>query len=305
MIVNATRKHELSGFKVEAINYYDTWSLLGAAIFATEYLHDNNCDDVRAVAVDDSWGYAEHWPFIDSDEANRWSNSDPSMQYIVRLVKKGLLVRLPNPYDTGDPELEPTWQYRHVHSRQSPLSDEICSPDFSQEGAVLDESWQPRTSLWYLDETSKVCISLNAFVDGDLDAVMLDGRGCSVAMYRMFQRNLPRHRVAVVHTDDPWPFETGSWEALSDYTDITMDMVRGLIKDTTLLIRRTVARMSCVEPIPIRLTGTSNLSKSEAERGGFEPPMTRRPYRISNPAHSTALPPLQGCGRTRPSGHAR
>ena len=31
----------------------------------------------------------------------------------------------------------------------------------------------------------------------------------------------------------------------------------------------------------------------QAERGGFEPPMTRRPYRISNPARSTAPPPLR------------
>ena len=34
----------------------------------------------------------------------------------------------------------------------------------------------------------------------------------------------------------------------------------------------------------------------KAERGGFEPPWTLRPNRISNPAHSTALPPLHaGC----------
>lgn len=31
----------------------------------------------------------------------------------------------------------------------------------------------------------------------------------------------------------------------------------------------------------------------QAEGGGFEPPMTRRPYWISNPARSTALPPLR------------
>jgi len=44
----------------------------------------------------------------------------------------------------------------------------------------------------------------------------------------------------------------------------------------------------------LKITGeTAILGENEAERGGFEPPWTRRPNRISNPAHSTALPPLQ------------
>ena len=41
-------------------------------------------------------------------------------------------------------------------------------------------------------------------------------------------------------------------------------------------------------------------NSKQTERGGFEPPMTRRPYWISNPAHSTALPPLQAGRKYRP-----
>ena len=240
MIANATKKHELSGLQVGVVNYYDTWCILGGSIFAIEYLIRNVGDDVRSVVVDDSWGYPEHWPYIDSAEEARWANRCPSKEYIESLVRRGLLVRLPEPWQLSDDGTNPIWGYRHVDSRcweESRLLPEVSAPEFRQEDFALCEGWVPKTSYWYLDQTDRVRVSLNAFVGGTLQEIMLDGRGCALAMFRMFQRKRTRHRVAVGDVSGTWPFEEGSWADLDSYVDITMNEIDAMIRDRSLLIR--------------------------------------------------------------------
>jgi hypothetical protein len=64
---------------------------------------------------------------------------------------------------------------------------------------------------------------------------MWDGRGCALAARRVFSQRLLGHQIAIIDSDDPWPFSTGSWADFDEYVDISEQMVKQLQGERTLI----------------------------------------------------------------------
>lgn len=245
MIANATKKHRCRGGDVDCISKGDPYRVLGAAAFIVYYLHKYRNDDIRPVSIDDVWeGGDDFWPHVPLDppytESEAWEKRSPQRELVSELVDAGVLTRVQNRHSDrplyGHVDGIRRWgeilrKQLDTELQYFPFDTHVV-PEFD-----LDPCWRPETKLWFLDETDEVKISLNSFTRGKLSAVMTDGRGCSVATHRMFPRWSRRHRVAVVHTDEAWPFEEGGWDDLERYADFTMREIHTLIENKTLIIR--------------------------------------------------------------------
>ena len=241
MIANATAKHRLRGLLVDCLDRSDPWRILGAASFIVYYLHKYRADDIRPISVDDAWEGGDcDWPFVPYepfDESEAWEKRNPAADLVDDLAGLGILLRMQDPIGQSHGLTKEIWQYRHILSRTDDRASMGLQSSFELTNFVIDPGWNPCGSVWYMDQTAQVRISLNTFTRTDLLGIIKDGRGCAVATHRMFRRGLAKHRVAVASTDEPWPFEDGRWKDLDGYTDITMDEIRSMIEDKTLLIR--------------------------------------------------------------------